>query len=144
MDSKSITEAVVLAGGLGTRLSPLTKYRPKSLVSIGNYSMIDWNFFMLASNGISKAIVVVNYLGDQVRKHIKNITSKLHPDMEIVIPNVESNGTADALRVVSNQLSTENFFVTMSDIVTNIDLMNMGQFHIKKGGMFRSDQLRCR
>ena len=136
MYSKPLTEAVVLAGGIGSRLSPITKYRPKPLVPIGNYSMLDWNFFMLASNGIKRAIVVVNYLGDQIREHIKNFTSKIHPDMEIVIPEVDSSyGTADALRVVSDQIISENFFVTMADIVTNIDLKKMGLYHVKKGGI---------
>lgn len=135
MCSKPISEAVVLAGGLGTRLSPLTKYRPKPLVPIGNYSMLDWNFFVLASNGIKKAIVVVNYLGDQIREHIEKITSKLHPDMEIIIPNVTSNGTADALKVVADKVESDNFFVTMSDIVTNINLKEMAQYHVRKKGI---------
>ena len=135
MSAEPVTEAVVLAGGLGTRLAPLTQFRPKSLVPIGNYTMLDWNFFMLASNGIKRAIVVVNYLGDQIREHIKKISSKLHPDIDIIIPEVTSNGTADALRVVSDHVESNNFFVTMSDIVTNINLREMGKFHVKKNGI---------
>ena len=135
MSSRSINEAVVLAGGLGTRLSPLTKYRPKSLVPIGNYTMLDWNFFMLAKNGIKRAVIVVNYLGDQIRDHIDNISSKLHPTIEIIVPEVNSNGTADALRVVSEEVKSDNFFVTMSDIITNINLKEMGSFHIRKNGI---------
>ncbi len=135
MSSKIVSEAVILAGGLGTRLSPLTNYRPKPLVPIGNYTMLDWNFFVLASNGIKKALVVVNFLGDQIRNHIDKVTSKLHPDMDIVIPDVESHGTADALRVVSDHVESDNFFVTMSDIVTNINLKDMGTFHVKKKGI---------
>ncbi len=135
MSIEPISEAVVLAGGLGTRLTPLTKYRPKSLIPICNYTMLDWNFFVLESNGIKRAVVVVNYLGDQIRDHIKEISSKMHPDLEIVVLKVNSNGTADALRVVSDHVESNNFFVTMSDIVTNINLKQMGKFHIKKEGI---------
>jgi NDP-sugar pyrophosphorylase family protein len=130
-----INEAVVLAGGVGSRLFPLTKHRPKPLVPICNYTMLDWNFFVLASNGITRVIVVVKYLGDQIREHISNYTSKIHPKMEIIIPEVNPKDTADALRVVSGHILTENFFVTMADIVTNINLKEMANFHLAKNGM---------
>ena len=135
LSSKSIDEAIILAGGLGTRLDPLTKNRPKPLVPIGNLPMLDWNFLVLASNGIKRAVVVVGYLGDQIREHIRKFTSKMCPDMSIDVPDVQSKGTADALRVVSNHIDADNFFVTMSDIVTNIDLKEMANFHLKKGGL---------
>ena len=133
--SPRITEAVVLAGGVGSRLFPLTKYRPKPLVPICNYTMLDWNFFVLATHGITRVIVVVKYLGQQIREHIEKITSKVHPQMEILVPEVDSKDTADALRLVASYLQTENFFVTMADIVTNIDLQKMAEFHLSKGGI---------
>ena len=131
----AITEAVVLAGGVGSRLFPLTKYRPKPLVPICNYTMLDWNFFVLATHGITRVIVVVKYLGDQIIKHIENHTKKIHPQMEIIVPAVDSKDTADALRLVSSYLKSDNFFVTMADIVTNINLTEMAEFHIRKGGI---------
>lgn len=130
-----VTEAVVLAGGVGSRLFPLTKNRPKPLVPICNYTMLDWNFFVLASNGITRVIVVVKYLGDQIRKHIEDYTSKIHKDMEIIVPECDPKDTADALRVVSDYVVTDNFFVTMADIVTNIDLREMAHFHESKQGI---------
>ena len=130
-----ITEAVVLAGGVGSRLFPLTKYRPKPLVPICNYTMLDWNFFVMATHGITRVIVVVKYLGDQIKEHIEKHTSKLHPQMEILVPDVDSKDTADALRLVSDYLQTDNFFVTMADIVTNINLQEMADFHMQKGGI---------
>lgn len=133
--SETIDEAVILAGGLGTRLDPLTKNRPKPLVPVDNIPMIDWNFLVLASNGIERAIVVVGYLGNQIINHIRNCTSKMFPEMDIIIPEVHSRGTADAIRVVSDQIHSKNFFVTMSDIVTNFDLKSMGTYHLKKNGV---------
>ena len=131
----TITEAVVLAGGVGSRLFPLTKHRPKPLVPICNYTMLDWNFFVLATHGITRVIVVVRYLGDQIKEYIENVTSKVHPQMEIIVPDVDSKDTADALRLVSSYVKTDNFFVTMADIVTNINLQEMADFHLRKGGI---------
>jgi NDP-sugar pyrophosphorylase family protein len=132
MNLKSIDEAIILAGGNGSRLYPLTLKKPKPLVSICNYTMLDWNFFVLASNGISKATVVVKYLGDQIKEHIKSFSSKMFPNLDIYVPDVDSRDTADALRGVSRFITSENFFVTMADIVTNINLKKMALFHLKK------------
>ena len=131
----TITEAVVLAGGIGSRLFPLTKYRPKPLVPIANYTMLDWNFHVLASNGITRVIVVVKYLGEQIKKHIEEYTAKIHSNMEIIIPDVDPKDTADAVRVVADYIKTDNFFVTMADIVTNINLQAMARFHLDRGGI---------
>lgn len=133
--SNLVTEAVILAGGLGTRLFPLTKSKPKPLLNIGNQSMIDWNISLLSSNGVSRVIIAVDYLGEQIQNHIKNYSSKMYPEMEIVVPRLESHGTADALRVVSNYVKSKNFFVTMADIVTNINLEKLASFHVKKNGI---------
>lgn len=130
-----IEEAVVLAGGIGSRLFPLTKHRPKPLVPIANYTMLDWNFHVLKTNGIKKVIVVVRYLGEQIKNHIADYTSKIHPDLEILVPDVDSQDTADAIRKVSHLLIGENFIVTMADIITNINLKDLSEFHIKKEGI---------
>ncbi|MHA2363029.1 MAG: sugar phosphate nucleotidyltransferase [Candidatus Hodarchaeales archaeon] len=132
---KPVSEAVVLAGGKGSRLFPLTKERPKPLVPVGNYTMLDWNFHILARAGIKKVVLVVKYLGEQIREHIINFTNKYHPDLEITVPNVDPLDTADAVRQVSKHITQDNFFVTMADIITNIELEDMANFHVKKGGL---------
>jgi NDP-sugar pyrophosphorylase family protein len=131
-----IDEAIVLAGGVGSRLFPLTKHRPKPLVPIANYTMLDWNFHVLATNGVKRVIVVVRYLGDMIINHIEQYTSNVHKDMEIIVPrDIDSLDTADAVRKVSHLIKSDNFIVTMADIVTNIDLKALSSFHLEKGGI---------
>ena len=135
MTSKTINESIILAGGLGTRLRPLTNYLPKSLLPIANYTMLDWSFSLLSANGISRTIVATNYLGDMIREHIKRVSSKIVPDMEIIVSDAVSKDTADALRFVSGLVQSNNFFILMCDLITNMNLKQLGLFHQEKGGI---------
>lgn len=62
-------QAVILAAGLGTRLRPLTLTTPKALVSIGNKTLIEHTLDALPS-AIDEILIVVNYLGDQIKAKI--------------------------------------------------------------------------
>lgn len=135
MASNKIFEAIVLAGGLGSRLGPLTRTRPKPLVPIGNYTMLDWNFLMLSSNGITRVIVVLKYMGEQIVKHINRVSKQLYPNLEIIVPEVDSLDTADAVRKVADYIKGDHFIVTMADIITNFDLKKLMTVHVKKGGL---------
>jgi NDP-sugar pyrophosphorylase family protein len=132
-----VNTAVVLAGGKGTRLFPLTKTKPKPLISVGNYSMLEWNFFTLQKAGIENVIIVVKYLGDQIINYVNEELKGRFSSINIQIPDVDPKDTADALRKVSEFLpeSGERFFVTMADIVTNINLSDMADFHKEKNAL---------
>ncbi len=69
-----ISTAMVLAAGLGKRLRPVTDTLPKPLVKIGGKPMIDWGLDSLEEAGVSKAVVNVHYLADQVEAHLKGRT----------------------------------------------------------------------
>ncbi|MCY3410924.1 MAG: NDP-sugar synthase [Candidatus Heimdallarchaeota archaeon] len=121
--------AVILAGGIGSRLFPLTKERPKPLVPIANRAMIDYAITSLRDAGIRKIVIAVKYLGDQIREWIEN-----HPyeDTEIIIPDIDPRDTADAVRLCADHID-RNFIVTMSDIVTNLDIKDAIDFHEAHG-----------
>jgi N-acetyl-alpha-D-muramate 1-phosphate uridylyltransferase len=61
---------MVLAAGLGKRLRPITDSLPKPLVKIGGKPMIDWGLDSLEEAGVTKAVVNVHYLADQVEAHL--------------------------------------------------------------------------
>jgi N-acetyl-alpha-D-muramate 1-phosphate uridylyltransferase len=61
---------MVLAAGLGKRLRPVTDTLPKPLVKIGGKPMIDWGLDSLEEAGVTKAVVNVHYLADQVEAHL--------------------------------------------------------------------------
>ncbi|MHA2503121.1 MAG: sugar phosphate nucleotidyltransferase [Candidatus Kariarchaeaceae archaeon] len=123
--------AVVLAGGVGSRLFPLTKERPKPLIEIGNRPMIDYAIQLIKDAGINKIIVAVKYKGDMIRSWIEERQEAGYfGDTEILVPEIDPKDTADAVReLIKLDLIDRNFVVTMADIVTNLDLKAAIDFH---------------
>ena len=117
--------AVILAGGKGVRLKPLTANRPKPLVPVVLRPMIDFAIKQIADAGINKIIVAVKYLGDQIRKYLDE--SSKFKDLEIIIPNTDPSGTADAVRKVSDLINGD-FVVSIADIVSDISVKKMVKF----------------
>ncbi len=63
-------QAVVLAGGLATRMRPPTLHAPKSLLEVAGRPFVDWQLERLAASGLRDVVMCVGYLGDQVRAHV--------------------------------------------------------------------------
>ncbi|MEX2683874.1 MAG: sugar phosphate nucleotidyltransferase [Candidatus Sigynarchaeota archaeon] len=128
---------VILAGGLGSRLFPLTQDIPKPLVKVCGKAMLDYAIDHLRYAGIKKIIIVLKHMGEKIREHMEkhwfNDANRLG-DLEIKIPYVDSKDTADALRSVDNLINTENILVSMGDIVTNLPLKRFLDYHLSKKG----------
>ena len=62
-------KAVILAAGMGTRLSPLTNSRPKCLVEVHGKSILQHQLESLAKAGVAECVLVTGYLSDQLRAH---------------------------------------------------------------------------
>lgn len=123
--------AIVLAGGVGSRLQPLTTHCPKPMVPVANKPMIDYNLELLINAGIKgKIVIITKYLQKKIRDYIARID--YFDDLEIVLPKVDPLDTADAVRKASNYIDTDNFIVSMADIITNLSLSDFMQFHCKK------------
>jgi len=121
--------AVVLAGGVGSRLRPLTALKPKPLIPIVNKPMIHYAIDLLRYNGIDDIIIVVKYLGDQI---IEYVNSQNWGNVHIQIPDVEPLDTADAVRKVSDYINGDKIIVSMADIITNINLKENIKFFEEK------------
>jgi N-acetyl-alpha-D-muramate 1-phosphate uridylyltransferase len=63
-------QAVVLAGGLATRMRPLTETLPKSLLLVAGRAFVDWQLERLAACGVRDVVMCVAYLGEQIRDHV--------------------------------------------------------------------------
>ncbi len=122
---------IILAGGLGKRLQPVTSDRPKPLVPVVSKPMIVYAIDLLRYAGVKNLVVVVKYMGDQIRKYL----SDKDFGVNIEIPNVDPLDTADAVRKVSDYVKTEHLVVSMADIITNIYMAEYLDFKIKKGGI---------
>ncbi|MEZ0345736.1 MAG: NDP-sugar synthase [Infirmifilum sp.] len=121
-----IKTAVVLAGGKGVRLRPLTLTTPKPLLPVGNKPIIDHILSLLATHGFERIVVAVNYLGHKILAHV--LERYLDAGLEILIPRIKPNDTADAVRKISAFLD-EDFIVTMGDVLTNMNLRQFADFH---------------
>ncbi|NPD88374.1 MAG: NDP-sugar synthase [Asgard group archaeon] len=117
--------AVILAGGKGTRLQPLTSYKPKPLVPVALTPMIDFAIDQVRNAGIKKIIFAVKYLGDLIKEYL--VDNSKFSDLDIYVPDIDPIGTADAVRQLSDYIEGD-FVVSMADIVTNMNLKKMIDF----------------
>ena len=125
--------AIVLAGGKGTRLMPLTSKYPKPLIKITNMPMIDYAIDHLIYADIKHIIIALAYMGDEIKKYVeKTWTPERLGDVELECVVQESKGTADALRLLSNKINTKNLVISMADIITNLPMKEFMNFHIKR------------
>jgi len=128
--------AIILAGGKGNRLMPLTSIVPKPLVKVTNVPMVDYAISHLIHAGIEHIILALAYMGEKIQKHIKEMWT---PDrlggVELECSIADSKGTADAYRLLTDRIDSEHVVVSMADIVTNLPMKKFMDFHEEKGGM---------
>ena len=128
--------AIILAGGKGSRLMPLTAQIPKPLVKVTNKPMVDYSIAHLIYADIKHIILALAYMGDELKEHIEKIWTKDKlGDVELECAIQESRGTADAYRLLTDQIDSEKIVVSMADIVTNLPMTNFMDFHSMKGGI---------
>ena len=111
-------DAVIMAGGKGLRLKPLTDNTPKPLLNIGSKPIMEHNLDRLAKFGIDDFWVTVNYLGDQIVRYFGDGKSK---NIKIeYVQECEPLGTIGAISKITN-FEHDYILVTNSDLLTNID-----------------------
>jgi len=102
-------QAVILAAGEGKRLRPLTKNRPKALISVANNPIIDYPIRALLDCGIRDIIVVVGYRKEHMIRHLNQCDAPIE-----VVEQKKQLGTGDALRCAA-PLIREDFLVLPGD-----------------------------
>jgi dTDP-glucose pyrophosphorylase len=116
--------AVLMAGGKGQRLMPLTKDTPKPLLVVGNKPIIEHNIDRLSKFGIQNIHISVNYLGDQLKSYFTDGTEKnLNIDY---ITETEFLGTIASVKL-TDDYKYETLLVMNSDLLTNIDFYDFYQ-----------------
>lgn len=110
-------DAVLMAGGKGERLRPLTEKTPKPLLKVGEKAIIDHNIDRLISYGVKNISVTVNYLGEQLEEHFAE------PRGEVKVQTVREPkylGTIGSIRFVK-EFHNDTVLVMNSDLFTNIN-----------------------
>lgn len=120
-------DAVLMAGGKGERLRPLTEKVPKPLLHVGNKPIIDYNVDRLLKFGIEHIHVTVNYLAEQIEKHFEEDRDGVFVKC---IREPEFLGTIGSVKFIKN-FHHNTVLVMNSDLFTNIDLDEFYEHFIK-------------
>lgn len=110
-------DAVLMAGGKGERLRPLTEKTPKPLLKVGNKAIIDHNIDRLIDYGVKHISVTVNYLKEQIETHFAK------PRGELQVQTVREPkflGTIGSIRFVK-EIYNDTVLLMNSDLFTNIN-----------------------
>lgn len=110
-------DAVLMAGGKGERLRPLTEKTPKPLIKVGDKCIIDYNIDRLISYGIKHLSVTVNYLGEQLEEHFKEERDGIKIN---TVREPKYLGTMGSIKFVDT-FYNDTVLVMNSDLFTNID-----------------------
>ncbi|UCD02034.1 MAG: NDP-sugar synthase [Promethearchaeota archaeon] len=128
--------AIILAGGKGKRLMPLTSLIPKPLVKVTNVPMVDYAIAHLLYADIKHIVLALAYKGKEMKEYIeKTWTPDKLGDVELECEIQESKGTADAYRLLTDHIEAKNIVVSMADIVTNLPMKRFMDFHSDKAGI---------
>ncbi len=107
--------ALVIVAGRGTRLSPLSDTRPKSMIPVGGKPALEHLLLTLKDSGIRDVILVVGYLGDIIKSHSNN-GSSLGMNLRY-IHQEKPLGTGDAVATAKSQIGEDNFLVVYGDLL---------------------------
>ncbi|KAI3832494.1 hypothetical protein MKW98_002040 [Papaver atlanticum] len=129
-------KALILVGGFGTRLRPLTLSVPKPLVEFANKPMILHQIEALKAIGVTEVVLAVNYQPEVMLNFLTDFEAKL--GIKITCSQeTEPLGTAGPLALARDKLvddSREPFFVLNSDVISEYPLKEMIEFHKAHGG----------
>ena len=122
-------KAVILAGGEGTRLRPLTSNQPKPMMPIANVPMMEHIVRLLAKHGFDDIVVTVAFLANHIRNYFGDGSDF---DVQMRYATEESPlGTAGSVRNAMDELD-ETFLVISGDVLTDVDLSAFVEAHRKQ------------
>lgn len=125
-----IKTAVILAGGEGTRLRPLTNDIPKPMIKILGKPILQWIIEWLINNGISNIVIGVSYKKEAVINYFKD-GSKFNCDINYSTHSIEGE-TGEGFRLAINRYVNDAIFLAMNgDEITNFNLNELINYHIK-------------
>ncbi len=122
-------QAVLMAGGRGERLRPLTLDTPKPLLRVGGKAIIDYNIDELESCGVKRIHVTVNYLADMIISHFSSREGRATVEC---VREPKRLGTMGSLSLIDG-IDTRDILVMNSDLLTNLDFEAMYLHHLDSG-----------
>ena len=131
-------KAIILAGGRGKRLRPITDKIPKPLIPINEKPLIEWTIKYLKKYGITEIIISSGYKSNLIEKFLKK---KKNFGCEIIFSNEKIPlGTGGAIKRALRYIDEESFLVLNGDVITNIDLRKI----LKKPNTIAANELKTK
>ena len=124
-------KAIVMAGGEGSRLRPLTSRRPKPLAPVANKPVMEHIVDLLRRHGFTDVIATLHYLADEVEAHFGD-GSAFGVQMSYVVEDTPL-GTAGAVKLADTLLGDEPFLIISGDALTDLDLRAIVEDHARNG-----------
>jgi len=125
-------KAVIMAGGEGTRLRPLTSNQPKPMMHLANRPMMEHIVQLLQRHGFDDIVVTVAFMANNIRSYFGDGSEF---GVRMVYATEETPlGTAGSVRNAMDELD-ERFLVISGDVLTDIDLSQIVAFHEEKGAI---------
>ena len=124
-------KAVVMAGGEGSRLRPLTSRRPKPLAPVANKPVMEHIVDLLRKHGITDIVATLHYLADEIESYFGD-GSAFGVSMQYVVEDTPL-GTAGAVKLAAAQLAGEPFVIISGDALTDLDLTALIDDHRRSG-----------
>ncbi|KLU86393.1 mannose-1-phosphate guanyltransferase [Magnaporthiopsis poae ATCC 64411] len=127
-------KALILVGGFGTRLRPLTLTLPKPLVEFGNKPMILHQIEALAAAGVTDVVLAVNYRPEVMEKSLAEYSKRFNINITFSV-ETEPLGTAGPLKLAEETLLKDDtpFFVLNSDVTCEYPFQKLAEFHKAHG-----------
>lgn len=119
--STTSAQCLILAGGLATRMRPLTEKIPKALIAVEGRPFVDHQLDWLAAHGVSDVILSIGYRGDLLRAHVGD-GARFGLRVRYVDEGTDLRGTAGAIRLALDEgVLADRFLVTYGDSFLPID-----------------------
>ncbi len=122
-------KAIILAGGRGTRLAPLTDTIPKPMLQVKGRSLLEWQIQLLRKHGISEIAVCGHYMFDKIKGHLGD-GSRLGVNITYFYEQ-SPLGTGGAMKNAESAV-TDAVLIIYGDIFTDVDISKLVEFHKKK------------
>ena len=113
----------ILAGGLSKRLRPITETIPKAMIEVAGKPFIDWQLELLKSKGVTKVVICIGYLCEQIQKHVGD-GSRYGLEVEYSFDGEKLLGTGGAIKKALALLG-ETFFVMYGDSYLDVNFRDI-------------------
>ena len=123
-------KAVVMAGGFGSRIQPLTNSRPKPMLPVVNRPMMENTMITLRDLGIKDFIVLLYFKPEVIQDYFGD-GSDFGMNITYVIPD-DDYGTAGAVKLAQELIGDDNFIIISGDLVTDFDFQKIFDYHKQK------------